>query len=262
MKRLIAAVAVCILAGCGDSGPDARDVLRETSDRLGAIRSGELDLRLLATPADRPRGVGFELSGPFSLAGDTRLPVTRMRYTRLLGDQRLSAVLMSTGDEGFLTVDDTTSPLDAAAARRLALPRGEGSPRTLSALGIDVDRWIEQAEVDDGPDVDGAATDRVVGRLRTGVAVRDVLMSLRRAGVEVPEASDALAKRIDGLVSESRAEVISGREDRILRRLELRVDLRPAEELDAAVPGAGAVRLTMRLDLRRPNRRVAVSAPR
>jgi hypothetical protein len=266
VKRLAAtAVAgACLAVGCGgdDGSSDPAAVLRETSDRLGAVRSGDLELRLLVTPIDRPRGVGFQLTGPFALDGKSPLPVARIRYTRLLGDQRTSAVLTSTGREAFVTTAGTTSPLDPEAAKGLALPRASGKGRSLSALGLDVQRWIADAKVGPGPELDGAATDRVSGRLRTGEAVRDVLTALRRAGGNAPEAGDGLVKRLDGLVRSSRVEVITGREDRILRRLEARVDLRPAEELDAAVPGAGAVRLTVRMDLTRPNRRVEVSAPR
>lgn len=259
-----ATALVLALAGCG--GTDAGEVLSETSDRLGDVRSGHLELRVLAAPAGDPdRGVGFQLTGPFALGGDDPLPVTRMRYTRLLGDRRVSAVFTSTGTEAFVTAEGRTTPLPADAVQALRRPSGAdaggGRGRSLSDLGLQVDDWIEDPEVSAGTELDGAATDRVTGRLRTGRAVRDVLGALRRSGLRVPEAGEGLVTRLDGLVRSARAEVVAGREDRLLRRLDLRLDLRPAEELDAAVPGAGAIRLTARLDLRRPNRRVEVARP-
>ena len=59
----------------------------------------------------------------------------------------------------------------------------------------------------------------------------------------------------------SRAVLIAGRKDGLLRRLDVRVDLRPAKELEAAIPGVGAIRLTARLALGKPNRPVRVQAP-
>lgn len=264
MRRRAAALAAALAvgaAGCG--GEDPGDVLGETADKLDGVRSGELDLRLMATPGEGRQGVGFELSGPFALGEPGRMPVTRMRYTRVVGETKTSAVLTSTGKEAFVTSDGQTTPVPPEAAESLVVAGGgKGRERrTVADLGLDVGAWIEDAEVEDGPTIDGATTDRVTGRLRAGRAVTDVLAALRRAGAPVPEAGDEVAKTLDEAVRSSRAEILTGREDRILRRIDLTIDLRPAEELEAAVPGGGAVRLTARLDLRRPNSRVRVEAP-
>lgn len=257
-----ALIAAFALGACG-GGPDAAEVLSETADRMGEVRSGDLDMRLLAAPADRPqRGIGFELTGPFSLAKRDPLPATRMRYTRLLGARRVSAVLTSTGREAYVTADGKTTQLDAAVTRRLAARRQSDKPRTLASLGLDIDAWFEDPRVEDGPKLDGEATDRVTGRLKTGRATRDVLRALRRGGAGVPEAGETLVKRIDALTEQATAEVVSGRKDHLLRRLTIKVKLRPTRELDAAIPGAGAVLLTAGLELRRPNRPVKIDRPR
>jgi hypothetical protein len=256
-----AVVVAVFAAGCGGGGASAGDVLGQTADRLGEIGSGELRMRLLVTPAERPTGVGLELDGPFSLGGGEPLPVTRMRYTRILGGQRTSAVLTSTGREAFLTSDGTTTRLDEETARTLAGAAGGDEPRSLSDLGLTVDAWFQDAELADGPEVDGEATDRISGRLRTGRAVRDVLAALERAGAPVPAPGERLEQRIDQAVRSSTAEVITGEEDRLLRRLSIDVELGPGRELDAAIPGAGAVHLTASLELVRLNERIEVSAP-
>jgi hypothetical protein len=262
----LAAAAGLPAAGCGGDAQEARAVLSQTADSLAQVRSGHLDMRVLAAPSNTPdRGVGFQLSGPFALDGDEPLPVTRMRYTRLLGERKVSAVLTSTGTEAFITTSDTTTPLDPATAEGLAGGRGRGGAergRSLSDLGLAVDAWIEDPKLTEGPRLDGAQTDRVAGRLRSGRAVRDVLAALRRAGAEVPAPTAGLVDRLDGAVRSARAEIVTGRSDRRLRRLDLRVALRPARELEGAIPGDGAVTLTARLDLRRIDRRVTVQRPR
>lgn len=262
MKRWVAMVAgtLALLAGCG--GADAGEILDQTADRLATVRSGDLTMRVIATQDDRPgRGVGFELSGPFSLKDGIPLPVTRMRYTRIVGGQRTSAVLTSTGREAFVTTAGRTTPLAPASAEALRGGGASGSSRSLGETGLNVDEWIEDGEVADGPRVEGEETQRVTGRLRTGRAVGQVLEALRRAGVEVAEPGDGLRERIDDLVRSSRAEVLTGREDRILRRLEITVRLRAPAELESALPGEGAIRLAARMELRRPNRPVSVQAP-
>jgi hypothetical protein len=264
-RRLAAALCLLVpaaLAGGCAGGADPEEVLATSAQRFGEVRSGELELRVLATPDDRrDRGIGFQLTGPFSLEGDTPLPVARMRFTRIAGEQRSSAVLTSTGEQAFVTVDGVTTPLDETRAQALALPAGPDRPRTLETLGIDILSWLEDPEAQDGPQLDGVATDRVTGDLRTGRAVRDVLSALRRGGAAVPEPTDGLVQRIDAAVAEADVEVVAGREDGVPRRMSFAVTLRPTPELETALPGGGAVRLTARLDLRRPNSSVEVRAP-
>lgn len=263
IRRTFAALtATAALAGCA-GGDDAEKVVQRTADRLGAVRSGDLALNVLAAPGDKPgRGVGFELDGPFSLSGKRPLPVARIRFTRVRGKQRTSAVLTSTGDEAFVTAAERTTPLPPSAAKGLSLgERGSGKGRSLAQLGLRVDEWIADPELDEGPTIGGVETDRVTGRLRAGRAVRDVLTAIRGAGTGVTGSTDKLVDAIDDAVKSSRAELITGREDGILRRLDVSVSLRPARELDKAIPGVGAVKLTARLALRKPNRRVRVSPP-
>jgi hypothetical protein len=267
-RALAALTATVALTGCG-TGEDATKVVERTADRLGAVRSGDLELRVLAAPGDKPgRGVGFELDGPFSLGGDKPLPVTRIRFTRVRGQKETSAVLTSTGDAAFVTTGERTTRLPPSVAKDLSLgERGSGKGRSLAQLGLRVDRWIADPELEEGPTLGGVETDRVTGRLRAGRAVRDVLTAIRGggagtgAGAGVTGSTDKLVDAIDDAVKSSRAELITGRKDGILRRLDVSIDLRPARELDQAIPGVGAVRLTARLALRKPNRRVRVSAP-
>jgi hypothetical protein len=226
------------------------------------VRSGDLRLRVQLTPAERPEGVGIALDGPFALGGRDPLPVTKMRVTRLIGAKRVTAVLTSTGRRAFVTADGTTRELDRKTAGTLAGGGGQGSKAgALADLGLDVGDWVGDPRLGAGPEVDGTATDRVTGRLRAGRALSDVLGALRKRGANVPPAGDDARQRVDQLVTSARVELLTGRKDRILRRIELDVRLRPSRELETAIPGAGAVRLTATLELRRPNRRVTVSAP-
>jgi len=261
---LAALTAAVALSGCGGDERSAGEVVERAADRLGDVRSGELELRVLAAPGDTPgRGVGFALDGPFSLGGKQPLAVARIDFTRVRGRQQTTATLTSTGEEAFVTADGRTTALAPSAAEGLALGEpGSGKGRSLAQLGLRVDEWIAEPELEDGPTIDGAKTDRVTGRLRAGRAVGDVLRAIRGGDDDDARTSNArLSDAIDAAVRSSRVELVTGRRDGILRRLDVRADLRPARELEQAIPGVGAIRLTARLALRKPNRRVRVSPP-
>ena len=76
--RLAAALgAAALLAGCGGGGEaegDPRVALSDTAAKLGEIRSGKLDFRLVLDPEGEGERVGFELAGPFALGDETHGP--------------------------------------------------------------------------------------------------------------------------------------------------------------------------------------------
>ena len=83
MRRVALLPLVALaLAGCGgdSSGDEPRAALRETAAKLGDIRSGDLELRLVVRSEDAE--AGFELDGPFAFAtSEDALPVAKLEYT-------------------------------------------------------------------------------------------------------------------------------------------------------------------------------------
>lgn len=257
MRRLLAGLGgLAMLAGCGGADPDA--ALRDTSRSLSRIHSGDLTMRLVISPARGP-GAGFRMQGPFSLQRRARLPVARIAYTQIRGRQQVPATLISTGTSAYVSVDGVTyrlAPGDADALRIVS--RGA---RGLDGLQLDIGRWISDADSSDGPKVAGDETDRITGRLRIGPALHDVFSAARKAGAgpAVPSAKDI--GRLEDAVTDSSVELLTGKKDRLLRRVRLQATLDVPESMRKRLGATTQLRLQFELGVARPNRRVKVRAP-
>jgi hypothetical protein len=259
----LALVAVALgTAGCGggDGGADGSVALRQTSANLGKVRRGTLTLRFVMRPGQGQGagGVGVELRGPFSMAGDGPLPVARVAYTQLAGDRRARATFISTGRTAYVEVGGTTYRLPRERAAQLRL--GDGG-RGLDALRLDARRWVRDPKLSDGPRVAGDETDRVTGELNAAAALSDLLAAARRNGAG-PGLSAGEGRRLARRVRESSVEVLTGAKDRLLRRLRMQADLDVPEDLRDRVGGRAALHVDFELGVAGPNRPVEVAAPK
>jgi hypothetical protein len=249
---VIVATAALAIAGCGD---DARDIVRETSSKLGDIKSGRLHLRA----AIEPRGVhdatvGVQLDGPFALPERRTLPSARIRYTKIAGRTRSTATFTSTPQAGaFVSVGGRTHRLPARQAAPLQVVAGGG----LDELGIDLADWMESPRVADGGRVGGTETDLVDGRLDAATALEDVLaLTGRRVRM-----SERLTRALSDATRSSRLAIWTGRTDRLLRRLRLRVEFVVPAQLARLIGGVTGGLLAVDLAISNPNRAVHVSPP-
>jgi hypothetical protein len=204
------------------------------------------------------RGVGFRLEGPFSLRRHTRLPIARMNYTQLLGKRELPATLISTGRSAFVRVDGTTYRLPPGQADALRIV--SRSARGLDGLQLDIGRWMRDAKSSGGPEIAGDETDRITGKVRIGPALHDVLSAARKAGAaQLPSAKDI--GQLDHAVTDSSVELLTGKKDRLLRRLRLNIGLDVPDRLRKRLGTAARLQIDFELGVARPNRRVRVHAP-
>ncbi len=277
-----AALAVlCLLApnACGEETPV--EVVTRTQENLGRIRSGELDARLViaAEGSERPGATGFELSGPFELAreGD-ELPEARIAYTQIAGSRRATVTLVSTGKRANVEVGGKAYELTPAQERQLreaSGPLGGGSgsgtrDRGGSASGsVDLAAWLREPDLSGGERIGGAETDRIVAELDVARVMTDLLGAAERLGAPREAVGDGALggagdERLDRAVEASSFELFTGREDRLLRRLRLGVELDPEKAAGDAVAlgGVEAVRVDLELAIDRPNTPVRVEAPR
>ncbi|MDQ3822595.1 MAG: hypothetical protein M3321_05080 [Actinomycetota bacterium] len=265
MRRHVALLAACALvAGCAGGGPDAEEVLSETAAKLGELRSGTLHLDLRVEPRGGTGGeeFGFALDGPFSLGGSGPLPVADVEYTQTVGDESATVGIVSTGRNAYIRVVGRTYEMPPEQAQQLrAAAGGLEASRGLGRFAID--QWIEDPEVDDGGEVGGAETDRVQADLDVVAAVRDLLALARQLGQDVPRLADRDAERLAESVRSSRFEVYTGKDDRLLRRLEIEVDfgLDVPRELREALGSLVGARILFELGVDDPNRPVRVAEP-
>jgi hypothetical protein len=250
-------VAAALLGGCG-GGDGSNDVLAKTAANLGDVRSGTLAFDLLVTPRGGAGGppFGFKLAGPFATRA-SGLPVTRMDYTQVANGKQQLVTLISTGSKGFMTIDGKTYELpEARLAPLRAVTAAFGGQ---GAASLPLDDWIRDADVSDGGEIGGAETDRVHGDLDVARAAAD-LGSLAFGG------RDLTKKEREQLADATRSATIdvwSGKDDRLLRKLAIAVDLGfdvPAD-LRAALGQLVGAKIALTMAVSDPNRPVSVKAP-
>jgi hypothetical protein len=240
---LAALIAAVLLAGCG--GDDPTDVLSQTAKNLGKVRSGDLSMGM-SIAAGPGGGVGFALAGPFALPASGGMPRARVAYTQIAGPRRATVTLTSTGSRAYVTANGRTRRLSAAQARRLRVGPGTAGQQ------LKIGDWVRDPKLADGPTLDGAQTQRLTARLDVRAAARDLL---RVAGALGPGTGALGQSRgdLDRAVKSSSFELITGKDDRLLRRLRIGIDLR--------VPGGRQARVRFALGVRRPNEPVRIAAP-
>lgn len=234
-----------LIAGCGGEDPD--QVLSQTAKNLRTIRSGELSMRM-GIQAGQSGAVGFALAGPFALPRSGGMPRARVSYTQIAGDRRATVTVTSTGRRAYVTAGGRTRRLPAAQARKLRVgPGGAGEQLRIGS-------WVRDPKLADGPELDGAETERLTAALDVRAAARDLL---RVAGALGPGEGAALGRsgrELERAVRSSSFELLTGKEDRLLRRVRIGIALRPQ--------GGREARIRFALGLRRPNRPVRIVPPR
>jgi len=264
VRSRTAVLAACALLAGGCGGENADEVLSETAANLGKIRSGTLhvDLRLEPRGPTGSEPFGFALDGPFSLGGSTPLPVADIEYTQTVGDESATVSIISTGTKAYVRTEGQTYELPPEQAAQLQ--GAAGQLRAGAGLGeFAIDEWIEDAEVNDGGEVGGAETDHVRAEVDVVAAIRDLSALARQLGQNVPQLADQEVEQLEDSVRSSRFEVYTGKDDRLLRRLELEVDfgLDVPKELRNALGTLVGARLLFELGVDDPNREVRVEEP-
>jgi hypothetical protein len=257
-RSLPLVVGALLLSGCGGDDVDANGVLSQTAANLPKIKSAEsLRLKLLVEPRDG-EPFGFELDGPIRLCDNRPLPRLDVAYTQIANGGEATVRLISTGEDGYVEVGGTAYELDDEGEAELHSACEElGGGGGLTKLRVD--DWVSDPDGSRDGDVD-----RVTGELDVIAVVND-LVDVARAfgGSSLSRLDRDDAERIQEAVEESRFELESGHEDRLLRRLfleaELGFDVR--EELRQALGDAVGGTVTFELELERPNAQIEVRPP-
>lgn len=235
--RAAAILASAALAASGCGGDSASEIVGDAAESLDEIVAGELRVELEVTPQGTSPGdpFGFRLSGPFEVPTEPGLPVAELRYSQFASGEDFTATLES-GPDGAAITTETGAEIALTEEQTAALEtagRGEG----LAALGLDFDEWIEDPEAGDGPSVAGEATERVSGTLDVSAALEDLA---RAAGGEAQELDERTREGIEDAVERSSIELLVGEDDRALRRVELELDVRGADEIEPLLGLSGA----------------------
>ncbi len=263
----IAALVIVVAVVVVSCGADGERTLRETSEKLGEVRSGQLSMRFVVAPLSSARDsdVGFGIKGRFALAPRARgLPVTDLAYTQIAGPAQETVRVQSDGRVAWIRSGGQAYTLPPARTRRLR----RGSDGGGGSAGIDVlriDRWIADPKSSEGGSLDGVATTRITGKLRVATALRDLLALGRRAGTDVGAGpiGGETGEKLEDAKQDASITVHTGKDDRILRRLVLRASfpLERTRELGGTIGRLRGAEVRFSLSLRRVGRTVRVKRP-
>jgi len=257
--RFIAAVSCALLLGaCGGDETAPAGPLEETAQRLGEIRSGDLDLRMTTSTGDEGASeAGFELTGSFELPAEGGLPVADVDYTQIGGDAETSIGYIATGEQIYVEVEGQAYELAPEQVERFRGPP-ESDGAGLSSLELET--WVKNPQVSEG----AAGVEVITGELDVVTALNDLFALAEELGAgDVPQIEGEDVARLQEAVESATIEVQTGAEDRLLRSIVMDVDLVSplAETLDPSLAGTLGVGFSFELAISNANGDIEVEAP-
>lgn len=265
MRRLAFALLFCAfapgLAGCGSSDESVDSLLKQTFASDKSVKSGRLNAQLDANVQgvqglDGP--VRLRLSGPFQSGGGKEMPHFDFTLGLTAGGQTFSAGGVSTGDKGFVKFQGQTYAVSDQlfkqfkdgylAAAKQSKQKKDASP-SLGALGINPRAWLRDPRKVGEENVAGTDTIHITAAIDVPSLLDDVNRLLGRASSasqnkQVPtKLTDAQRKQITDAVRSAEVDVFTGKDDKLLRRLDVQVALKPS----GTVKG-GTLRFQLQLD--------------
>jgi hypothetical protein len=250
---LMALVLALVPAACG-GGADARDVLAETSANMGEIESGDLSMELLFSGKDGERA-GFTLEGPFALR-EGELPEAQLDYTQIAGQQSATQTFITKADQAYVRIGGTTYELPQETAEEI----GSTLAPSGGLAAIQLSSWVEDPTLESGEEIGGDETDRISADLNVSATVNTLMAIASQLGGTEPLAalSGTTAEQVKAAVESAEIDVWTGKDDRLLRRLQVAIDFAPAAEKVRDLLGAS---LDFTLEISNPNEPVTIEQP-
>lgn len=226
MRRAALATLALVAAGagCGGDGGPAGPALRQTAANLDRIESAVLSLSVRLEPEDGGE-LGYEIEGPIRLGKEGAPPVADVEYTQYADDSEETVRLVLAEDgSGHVERDGERVELSEAQLAELREAGTLLGRDGLASLGFE--QWIDDPELSGGPgDTDKVTAELDVAAAMTGLSA---LAGLLRQDVVLTAEQ---RREVADVVEESSFELLTGKDDRLLRRLAL------AFTLEAEVPG-------------------------
>lgn len=301
LMLLVIACALGLAACGGDdsssgSSDDPAAVLKETFGAGKEVKSGQLGVSLRVNTkglANVSGPLGLKLTGPFASRGGTELPKFDFTAQLDLSGQSLRVGAVSTDDKGFITVGDQAYEMSAdlykqfrdGYAEQAKCSDDKGSGVSLGTLGIDPSKWLSNAKSAGEEQVGGAETTHVTASIAVPAFLQDVNRILGRtdtdpaddacaddaagdSGSSSSEKSgsrqlsqaerDAIAKG----VTSAKVDVWTGKDDRTLRRLNIKVAFDVPQDKRAGLNGLSSGDITFDLTFGNLNEDQEIAAPK
>jgi hypothetical protein len=258
-------LVACLAVGCGDgggSGEDLEKVLDQTFNRDTNVNSGRLTIDATADlegVRQITKPITVKVSGPFEgleeKVKDTgRLPRTNFQMSADAGGQNIKAGSISTGDKLFVNFQgvDYVVPDSMVARFKRQLERAQAESDKsqqpdLAALGIEPRKWLREAKDEGTEEVGGVETIHISAGVNVTRLLEDFNRLLSRAGElglssqqrqQLPASiPPTVQKQIIDSVKETNLDVFTGKDDKILRKIDLELKFEVPENLRQQAQG-------------------------
>ncbi len=275
---ILAGLTAVVLAACGSSsgatGPQR--LLEQTFSGSHKVQSGVLSFDLTLNPSGSSTlktPISVSLSGPFQSRGPGKLPQSNFNiaFTGLWHHGSLG--LISTGDNGYITLRGQPYQLPASDFQRLASSfsgaSGGATGGGLSKLGIDPLHWLIHPSVIGDETVAGAATTHIRAGVNTSALLADLNTFLRRASASSATASTgipttispATRARIAAAIKNATVDVWTGRSDKTLRKLALSLNVAVTGLISSLFGGMSSAGVAMSFQYADLNQPQTIAAP-
>jgi hypothetical protein len=269
------------LAACGSEDP--QKLINETFSGGKNVRSGKVDISLRVTPQGSPQASQpfvLRVTGPVESQGKGNLPKFDLGLSVSANGRSLSASAVSTGQTGFVRLQGAAYQLGDSAFAKLKQAYAQaqaqsqqaktgGQQTTPAALGINPRTWLRDAKTEGSEEVGGTDTDHVSATIDVPKMLADVntaLSKLQAKGLPQarqlpPSITPQQQKQITDAVKGATFDFWTGKDDRILRRLVVKLSFQvpPAER--SSTRGVTGGELGFAFQITELNKPQQVSAP-
>jgi len=284
VQRILLAIlagSTLLLGACGSSGSseNATTLLNQTFSGKHAVNSGNLSFSVTVNPSGSStiRGpISLSFGGPFQSLGKGKLPASNFSISVGALGRTGSLSILSTGTNGYVTLQGTSYQLPAATFQKLessfgqvtASGGGSGSG-ALAKLGISPLRWLTNPSVVGKENVGGVDTTHIRARIDVNAFLKDFSTVLQKAsslGVSGASSlqggiSDSTRARIAGSIRNPSFDVWTGNSDKTLRRLALNLTVPVSGQISGLLGGLRAAQIGMNMKYASLNQPQAISAP-
>ena len=274
-----AALLAATLAACGGGSGDASQLLRDTFRGSHSIKSGKVNFSLTLTPSGSrslTSPVSLSFNGPFQSRGTGKLPQSNFTLSGTLQGHTGSLGIVSTGDAGFVSLQNTAYKLPDATFRRLEASfanTGGGGANPLGNLGIDPLSWLSNPSVVGDEDVAGTATTHIRAGINVKAFLTDLSKVLQKVAAQgsVP-GSSTLANglspdtinRVASSAQNPSFDLWTGKSDKTFRRVQINLTYPVTGQISTLLGGlnSAAIGLVVEYDdLNQPQTIVAPTNP-
>ncbi len=270
------AVAGCF--GSGGGGEDPQAVLNETFGNQASVTSGNLDLTLNVSAEGAQGGnLTASLSGPFQGSTGEQKEFPQFALTAKASGSFAGQSIDFTGgatataDAAYISYGGTNYQVPAKlydsfkqAYAQQAQAAGSTSSSSASAifkqLGIDPGSWITNLSNEGDADVGGTQTVHIHGNADVTQVLNDFVKIAQQApGASLPQGlSQSQLDLVSSFIQNPTVDVYSGKDDHILRKLEIKFTVTPPPTSGA---GVSSVSVDFAIALTGVNEPQTIAAP-